>query len=99
MEFTEIEVGLKKTVVFDDLTIVNLNGGHEIEMDGHDEPFAEMSFKTPRAEELKRNLYRPLKGPDNLEVLETFVYDTYTIRIKDVTWNGEMVTLLIGKGA
>ena len=97
MEFTEIEVGLKKTVVFGDLTIVNLNGGHEIEMDGHDEPFAEMSFKTPRVEELKRNLYRPLKGPDNLEVLETFTYDAYTIKVKNVLWDGEEVTLLVGR--
>ncbi len=98
MEFTEIEVGLKKTVVFDDLTIVNLNGGHEIEMDGHDEPFAEMSFKTPRTEVLKRNLYRPLKGPDDLEALETFVYDVYSIRVKNVLWDGEEVTLLVGRG-
>ncbi len=98
MEYTQFIIRRGEEVVFEDLTIGNVNGGHEIEMDGHDEPFAEMHFKTPRTEVLKRNLYRPLKGPDDLEALETFVYDVYTIKVKNVLWDGEEVTLLVGKG-
>ncbi len=112
MEFTEIEVGEGKTVVFHDLTITNEGGGHKIQMDRTDLPYANITFQTPRTQadtmmllsphRMKEELV-PSLGQGNVTAapkelkLQTIHIDAYTIVVKDIMWDGVAAVLQIAK--
>jgi len=84
-------------LVYDDLTIVHIDGGHKITMNekgkrSGDLSFAEVVLQTPDVETTKVRFYHP-EGKKN-GVIE---FGKYVISVKDVAWNGVFVMLGIRK--
>ena len=88
-----IELKEGTSLVYDDLTIVHIGGGHKITMNENgkrsgDLSFAEIMLQTPDLAATKVRFYHP-EGKMN-EVIE---FGKYVITVKDVAWNGVFVML------
>ncbi len=94
---SEIKIKQGDTVTIDDLTITNHGGGHEIQMDGNDVYYTEITLKTPRAESVKQLVYEPEKDPVKGTIYRIVQHDAYTITVKAMGWDGEEVTLEVFK--
>jgi len=70
-----------------DLLITNNGGGHDILIDGSDESFANIYIKTKSNE----NVSFMLSGKD------TKLWNGYSLKIKDIEWNGSVITLLVSE--
>ncbi|HEY5370854.1 MAG TPA: hypothetical protein VIJ75_17855 [Hanamia sp.] len=92
-----IELKEGTSLVYDDLTIVHIDGGHKITMDekgkrSGDLSFAEVMLQTPDVKSTKVRFYHP-EGKKN-GVIE---FGSYAITVKEVAWNGVFVMLDIRK--
>ena len=85
------------SVVYDDLTIVHIDGGHKITMNekgkrSGDLSFAEVLLQTPGVEATRVRFYDP-EGKKK----EPVEFGKYVIMVKEVSWNGAIVKLDIRK--
>ncbi|HET7116591.1 MAG TPA: hypothetical protein VFI29_08880 [Hanamia sp.] len=92
-----LELKENDSLVYDDLTIVHIDGGHKITMNekgkrSGDLSFADVVLQTPAAEATRVRFYNP-EGKEN----KTIEFGKYIITVKNVAWNGATVMLDIRK--
>ena len=92
-----VELKENDSLVYDDLTLVHTDGGHKITMNekgkrSGDLSFAEVKLQTPGVEATRVRFYDP-EGKEK----EPVEFGKFIITVKNVAWNGTIVTLDIRK--
>lgn len=94
----KVTINGNESVKFEALTVTNLGGGHKILQNpdggrGGDLSFAEIELKADDVDTVKMRVYTP-SGVEYDPDKDTY-FGAYRIRVMDVGWNGEPVTLLV----
>lgn len=92
MQPQTVDIAHGKTVTVFYLTVTNAHGGHDIMEDGSDPSSVDLLVKIPRMRErlIKSVFKNELQVPEG-----DILFDTYSIRVDDVAFDAEEVTLTV----